>query len=136
MEEGSGRIRVLVVDDTDHVREMVVTILEIDDFDVVGQASDGEAAVEAATRLDPDVVVIDYMMPVLDGIETSRKIRAIRPDQTIIMYSAFVDATVAARAAEVGVSLCGKTDGLGALEHEIVRLCKGAGAAGHLDTRA
>ena len=136
MEEGSGRIRVLVVDDTDHVREMVVTILEIDDFDVVGQASDGEAAVEAATRLDPDVVVIDYMMPVLDGIETSRKIRATRPDQTIIMYSAFVDATVAARAAEVGVSLCGKTDGLGALEHEIVRLCKGAGAAGQLDPRA
>ena len=127
--DGSERIRVLVVDDTDHVREMVVTILEIDDFEVVGQVSNGAAAEEAANRLDPDVVVIDYMMPVLDGIETSRRIRANRPDQTIIMYSAFVDPVVSARAAEVGVVLCGKSDGLGALEHEIVRLCRGVSTA-------
>ena len=131
--DASERIKVLVVDDTDHVREMVVTILEIDGFDVVGQLRDGEAAVEAADRLDPDVVVLDYMMPVLDGIDTSRRIRAARPRQTIIMYSAFVDATVSDRAAEVGVALCGKSDGLGALEHEIIRLCRGAEARTQLD---
>ena len=125
--ERDGRIRVLVVDDTDHVREMVATILEVDGFDVVGQAADGHSAVTTAAEIDPDVIVIDYMMPELDGIETSRLIRATRPDQTIIMYSAFVDPVVARRANEVGVSLCGKTDGLGALEDEIIRLCRDAG---------
>lgn len=115
--------RVMIVDDTDHVREMLCAMLEIDGFDVVGQAAGGDAAVATADDVDPDVVVIDYVMPLVDGLETARRIRARRPGQTIILYSAFVEPAVAAEAERAGIALClGKVDGLGALEQEIRRL--------------
>jgi response regulator NasT len=116
-------IRVLVVDDTDHVRDMLCTMLEIDGFDVVGRAGDGDAALQAASSTDPDVVVVDYMMPGVDGLETARRIREQRQAQTIILYSAFVEPAVADAAAAAGIALClGKVDGLGLLEDEIRRL--------------
>jgi len=126
---GDDRVRVLVVDDTEHVRDMLIAILDVDGFLVVGQAADGATAVELATALDPDVVVVDYMMPAVDGLETSRRIRRVRPHQTVILYSAFVDPAVAAEAEAAGVALClGKVDGLGLLESEIARLGRGARA--------
>ncbi|WP_433219030.1 response regulator [Dactylosporangium sp. CS-047395] len=68
-------IRVLVCDDQALVRTGFVTILDAqDDLDVVGEASDGRAAVDLARRLRPDVVVMDIRMPVLDGIEATREL--------------------------------------------------------------
>jgi CheY-like chemotaxis protein len=116
-------IRVLVVDDTDHVRRMLTTMLSIDGFEVVGGASDGPSAIQAVEDGRPDVVVIDYKMPTMDGLETARRIRAVRPDQHVILYTAFADPEVEAAAAEIGVAVClGKVEGLGPLEQEIRRL--------------
>ena len=116
-------IRVLVVDDTDHVRHMLTTMLSVDGFEVVGGAADGAGALEAIEQADPDVVVIDYKMPAMDGLETARRIRAKRPDQHVILYTAFADPEVEAACAEIGVAVClGKVEGLGALEQEIRRL--------------
>ena len=121
---GSNLIRVLVVDDTDHVRRMLTTMLAVDGFEVVaGGASDGPAAIAAVAEQSPDVVVIDYKMPAMDGLETARRIREAHPQQHVIIYTAFADPEVEAAAAEIGVAVClGKVEGLGPLEQEIRRL--------------
>jgi DNA-binding NarL/FixJ family response regulator len=119
----SAPIRVLVVDDTDHVRRMLTTMLAVDGFEVIGGASDGPAAIAAVDDGSPDVVVIDYKMPAMDGLETARRIRHTHPHQHVILYTAFADPEVEAAAAEIGVAVClGKVEGLGALEQEIRRL--------------
>ena len=114
----------MVVDDTDHVRRMLRNMLELDGFEVVGEAGSGADAVAAVGDADPDVVVVDYKMPEMDGLETAGRIRELRPDQVMILYTAFVDADLEHRAREVGVSVVlGKVEGLESLEREITRLC-------------
>jgi DNA-binding NarL/FixJ family response regulator len=116
-------VRVFVVDDTAHVRKMLVQMLELSGFDVVGQAASGEEAVAAIGDADPQVVVVDYKMPGLDGIATARQIKTHRPDQAIILYTAYLDGTLQDEATEAGVSLCvGKVEGLTTLERDIRRL--------------
>jgi two-component system, response regulator PdtaR len=114
-------IRVMVVDDTDHVRKMLTSMLTLDGFEVVGEAAGGREAVDG---LDPDVVIIDYKMPMMDGLTTASTIREQRPGQAMILYTAFLDDELQQRAEEVGVAVClGKVEGLASLEREISRLC-------------
>ena len=118
-------VKVMVVDDTDHVRNMLVDMLELDGFDVVGQAASGEDAVEKAPDAEPDVIVMDYKMPGMDGLTTARIIRSDRPDQAIILYTAYLDPTIEAQAKEAGIALCiGKVEGLNQLERHITELCR------------
>lgn len=119
-------IRVFVVDDTDHVRRMLTTMLSVDGFEVVGGACDGPSAIHAVIEAEPDVVVVDYKMPAMNGLETARLIREQRPGQHVILYTAFADEEVERAAAEIGVAVClGKAEGLGPLEKEIRRLTQG-----------
>jgi DNA-binding NarL/FixJ family response regulator len=76
----SERIRVLLVDDQQLVRTGFRRIVADEpDIEVVGEAADGRAAVEAADRLRPDVIVMDIRMPVMDGIEATRRLCAAGP---------------------------------------------------------
>ncbi|MGI9119712.1 MAG: response regulator transcription factor [Acidimicrobiales bacterium] len=118
-------IRVMVVDDTDHVRRMLRNMLDLDGFAVVAEAASGAQAMERVEEVAVDVAVIDYKMPVLDGLETAARLRERHPDLVMILYTAFVDPELERRAAEVGVSLVlGKVEGLESLEREITRLCR------------
>ena len=120
----SRTIRVMVVDDTDHVRRMLTSMLSLDGYEVVGEVASGPAALEAVVAADPDIVVIDYKMPGMDGLDTARGIRRRRPDQVMILYTAYIDEALEKAAADAGISLCiGKVDGLSSLEREINRLC-------------
>jgi two-component system chemotaxis response regulator CheY len=122
-------IRLLLAEDTDHVRKMLVDILSLHGFEIVGEAEDGETAVKAAEAVNPDVVVMDFKMPGLDGLEAARQILSLRPDQQIILYSAFVDDVVEARAREAGVAVCiPKMSGVEALAREITAVAMDLGA--------
>lgn len=124
-------VRVLVVDDTDHVRSMLVEMLRYDGFDVVGEAADGRAAVEAAVQTAPDVIVMDLRMPRLDGIDATRAIRAQRPDQLVVLYTAYLDAEIEARARDAGVTVClEKVGGIPELERRLARLAHELTATG------
>ena len=122
-EPGGSGVRVLVVDDTQHVRELVVQMLSLDGFDVVGEAASGEDAVALVATTDPHVVVMDLRMPGMDGLTATRAIRAARPSQLVVLYTAYLDAQIEREAADAGVALClGKVEGLPRLERELSRL--------------
>lgn len=120
---GPRAVRVLVVDDTEHVRRFVADMLALDGFDVVGTAACGDEAVALAAEHDPHVVVMDLRMPGIDGLEATRRLRAVRPGQQVVLYTAYLDATIEEQAREAGVALClGKVEGLPRLERELSRL--------------
>jgi CheY-like chemotaxis protein len=121
-------VKVLVVDDTDHVRSMLAEMLDLDGFDVVGQAGSGEEALDLSVETGPDVVVMDYKMPGMDGLMAARAIREARPDQPIILYTAYMDSHLETQARAAGIALCiGKVEGLHQLERHITDLCRRLG---------
>ena len=116
-------VRLLVVDDTLHVRQMLVDILDLHGFEGGGEAGDGEEAVARTAETDPDIVVMDLKMPRTDGLEAARQIRSHRGDQKVILYSAYLDDDVLRQAEEIGVSVCvSKGQGVEALAREISAL--------------
>ena len=133
-EAGNGRgtpVKVMVVDDTDHVRSMLVDMLELDGFDVVGEAASGNQAITMVGDSNPDVIVMDYKMPGMDGLSASRAIREVRPKQSIILYTAYLDDRLEGLAKEAGIALCvGKVAGLNQLERHIAELTRDLRAEG------
>ncbi len=84
-----SRIKVMIVDDHAIVREGIAEVLDqAGDFEVVGQAGDGEEAVNKVKELRPDVVIMDILMPVKDGIEACRDISAALPETRVLMLTA------------------------------------------------
>jgi len=80
-------MRVLVADDHSLFRDGIISLLEAAGFDVVGQAGDGQAAVEAALRLRPDLVLLDITMPQLSGLEALRLIKRELPETQVVMLT-------------------------------------------------
>jgi NarL family two-component system response regulator LiaR len=84
-------IRVLVVDDHRIVREgLQVLLAEIDDIEVVGEASNGIQSIDQAEQLRPDVILMDLEMPKMDGVEAIRRITAAQPDLRILVLTSFI----------------------------------------------
>ena len=94
--------RLLLVDDHKMLRDGLRRSLEDYGFDVVGEASDGEAGVRAAATLHPDVVLMDVSMPVLDGVEATRQLRLVSPATQVVMLTMHADGEVMARAIQAG----------------------------------
>ena len=88
------KIRVLVVDDQALIRTGIVALLgRKPDIEVVGQAADGAEAIAQVAALDPDVVLMDLMMPVLDGVEATRRLQAQGSRPAVIILTTFRDDT-------------------------------------------
>ena len=98
----TGPVRLLIADDEPLIRETLAELLIEEGFDVVGHASDGEEAVRAVTDLRPDVVIIDVRMPILNGIEATRRIVGELPGTLVIALSAYDDPALASAAREAG----------------------------------
>ena len=99
------KIRILVADDHAVVRTGLKTIIDCeDDMCVVGEASNGEMAVAAASRLQPDVVVMDLMMPALDGADATREVRNAVPEAKILILTSFGTSSDISRAVANGAS--------------------------------
>ena len=85
-----GPIRVVLVDDTEEIRRLLRTTLEIDGrFDVIDEAADGVAAVRIAGEKQPDAVILDLAMPVMDGLQAIPAIRKEAPATKILVLSGF-----------------------------------------------
>jgi DNA-binding NarL/FixJ family response regulator len=85
-------IRVLLVDDQALFREGLETLLSVyDDIQVVGQAGNGREAVDIATKVRPDVVLMDVRMPVLDGVRTTSLLKKAQPRCKVIVLTTFDD---------------------------------------------
>jgi len=93
-------IRVLIAEDSPHIRNSLSGLLAQEpDMDLVGSAGDGLEAIEKAKALRPHVVIMDAQMPVMDGVEATRRIKRTLPGVGVLFFSVFsdyVEASVAA----------------------------------------
>jgi len=95
--------RILIVDDVPQVRRELRTLLPLlDDIEIVGEAENGQSAIELAASLQPDAILIDVEMPILDGLEATRRIKQASPATRIIILSIHNDAAVRAQARSAG----------------------------------
>ena len=97
-------VRILIADDQPIIRAMVRSTLEtIPHFEVCAEAVDGAEAIEQAQRLKPDVVVLNVTMPVLNGFDAAREIKATLPGTAIVILSSHADQRFVAAAKKIGV---------------------------------
>ncbi len=95
-------IKLLLADDAPFIREVIKNILKNTDIQVIGEAADGDEAVALSTRLGPDVVLMDIVMPKKSGIEASVEILKTQPHVKIVACSTIEQDTMVTRALEAG----------------------------------
>jgi DNA-binding NarL/FixJ family response regulator len=114
--------RILIVDDNPSVRAALRMCFKMKtDWIVCGEAGNGDAAIEMARSVKPDVVLLDYAMPVMNGLEAARILSAFAPKCAILMYTMFAspDLSELARAAGVRAVLSKEVNGIGAVMEAI-----------------
>jgi DNA-binding NarL/FixJ family response regulator len=99
----SKRSRVLLADDHALVAEGLGSLLR-EEFDLVGQASDGRALLRLASTLQPDVVVTDLAMPLLNGVDALRELRQVAPEIRVVVVTMHADPRLAAEAVRAGAT--------------------------------
>ena len=98
-------VKVLIVDDQEPFRQAARMVVDVTDgFEVVGEAETGEAGVEAARELRPDLVLMDVNLPGIEGPEATRRILAERPEVVVVLVSTYDPAEYESKAAESGAA--------------------------------
>jgi len=119
----SRRPRVLLAEDHPAVAKAVCRVLSLD-CEVVETVADGSAVLEAAQRLQPDVIVVDINLPNVNGLEACRQITQLNPEAKVIVFSVWNDPDIKQRSFDVGASaFVGKGAGNGELLSTVKRLC-------------
>jgi NarL family two-component system response regulator LiaR len=100
-------IRLLVVDDNEMVRSSLAIFIDsFDDFELAGEASDGEEALNLCQQVHPDVVLMDLVMPKMDGTSATRAIRTSFPDIHVVALTSFGDEELIRGVITAGASGC------------------------------
>ncbi|WP_047221534.1 response regulator transcription factor [Protofrankia symbiont of Coriaria myrtifolia] len=96
-------VRVVVADDADGVRDLVCLLLDMEpDFVIVGRARDGAEAIEIVSRTDPDLVLLDVAMPVMDGLTALPVIRRTVPRARVVIFTGFSERALGEQASTLG----------------------------------
>jgi DNA-binding NarL/FixJ family response regulator len=95
--------RVLIVDDDAPFRRLLRVALAMADLEVIGEAADGAAALEAAQRLAPDLVLMDYHMPVMNGLDAARLLAQSPVPPAIVLLTSDASPSLCASARQIGV---------------------------------
>ncbi|HZO83666.1 MAG TPA: response regulator transcription factor, partial [Verrucomicrobiae bacterium] len=99
------RVKVLIVDDHAIVREGLKAVLQIDPrLQVVGEAANGKQAIQMVRSLEPHVVLLDLVMPVMDGIEATRQISTQWPASKVLVLSSYPERDLVERALAAGAT--------------------------------
>jgi two-component system response regulator MprA len=114
---------ILIVDDHEHARKLIRGFLESLDGLVCSEAVDGLDAVEKAASLNPDLIVLDFQMPRMNGLEAARVLNQILRDVSIILFTMHKDVLRPADLAALGIeAVLSKTDSLDVLASHVQRL--------------
>ena len=114
--------RVVVADDDADIRAMLLAMLELDGYEVVGEASDGDDAIEVVAAELPDLVILDLHMPRMSGLEALPRLTEVAPDTTIVVLSAFVADSVAEEVLRRGAVTYVEKGGIRALRQALADL--------------
>jgi DNA-binding NarL/FixJ family response regulator len=106
------RTRFLIVDDSELVRRSLRTVLQANpEWEICGEAADGVSAVEMFKELRPNIVILDFQMPGINGIETARRMAEIAPAVPVVLFTQHASADLEKHAHEVGIrSVVSKTN--------------------------
>ena len=106
------RTRFLIVDDSELVRKSLRTVLQANpDWEICGEAADGESAVELFKELHPNIVILDFQMPGINGIETASRMSQIAPAVPIVLFTQHASPDLERHAREAGIrSVVSKTN--------------------------
>lgn len=100
---GEHAVRVVVADDTASVRDLVCLLLGMEpDFTIVGQACNGAEAVDVVAGTHPDLVLLDVVMPVLDGVSALPRVRAAAPGARVVIFTGSCEGSLARDVAALG----------------------------------
>jgi DNA-binding NarL/FixJ family response regulator len=104
---GDEPIEVVLVEDNDVFREALELMLEVTpDIRVVAAVDNGETALDMCPRIDPDVVLVDYRLPGLDGVETTARLRSVCPRASVVVLTAAAEANEIQALLDAGAVAC------------------------------
>lgn len=116
-------ITIAIADDSSAIRSALRLFIESNtDWDVCGEAADGQAAVSLVQRLKPDLLILDFSMPVVNGLEAARRIASVSPKTKIVLFTAHGCEQVNEQAESVGIRAVVPKDGNSTLERLITTL--------------
>jgi DNA-binding NarL/FixJ family response regulator len=120
--------RILLVDDNPIVRRQLRFYLETaTGFEVSGEAINGRDAIEKAQELSPDLIILDFTMPVMNGLEASKTLRAIMPEVPLILFTVHRSANLDSNASVAGINaVISKVEGVTALVDRVRSLLEPA----------
>jgi DNA-binding NarL/FixJ family response regulator len=129
------RTRFLIVDDSELVRKSLRTVLQANpEWEICGEAADGESAVELFKELHPNIVILDFQMPGINGIETASRMAQIAPAVPIVLFTQHASPDLERHAREAGIrSVVSKTNAfpmVGMIEALLGPANSGSGAEG------